>query len=435
MSAFVTEPDIVATSVFSKYYSSSPPKSYVQVDSSESDWPLSDFIRQHIIDNKVNTDAMTRKEFKKTILRSRSAASIAAAVAEENRSRANSRNSRGDSPSQTNRTNSNNRQAYQSDNGDNYIANPSRFSPVGGSGGYSDGEDEEVFEEVDDEYLNHQIAVDYAYELSRQSPTGSHKARSAALEAADKRRSSVPVKQPSPVQQSAHTPVVKINTPRAKYSYASNNKDSYETSLDDLTIATSELSNRASRAGAAGGKGSSGNKPAVGFGSSSVKEVAKPVPQTAVKKSNAQMTDRVEAEVQKRLDARLNELVDQRVAEAVLEVTQKYDFIINKLVAAVDAEFTLLNNQLRLAQQTSSSSSSPARQQQNATDPVTTIAIFDHLQVEPALYVIVVGVSILDDAVSIIMFNLFNSFIVGEGEQINGNESSAVWLSDRLSEH
>jgi hypothetical protein len=30
---------------------------------------------------------------------------------------------------------------------------------------------------------------------------------------------------------------------------------------------------------------------------------------------------------------------------------QKYDFIINKLVAAVDAEFTLLNNKLTLAQQ------------------------------------------------------------------------------------
>eukprot|EP01034_Spumella_vulgaris_P021681 gene21681-27722_t len=52
----------------------------------------------------------------------------------------------------------------------------------------------------------------------------------------------------------------------------------------------------------------------------------------------------------------------------------------------------------------------------SATDPVTTIAIFDHLQVEPALYVIVVGVSILDDAVSIIMFNLFNSFLVDGNE-------------------
>ena len=31
--------------------------------------------------------------------------------------------------------------------------------------------------------------------------------------------------------------------------------------------------------------------------------------------------------------------------------TQKYDFIINKLVAAVDAEFTLLNNKLAMQQQ------------------------------------------------------------------------------------
>jgi NhaP-type Na+/H+ or K+/H+ antiporter len=44
----------------------------------------------------------------------------------------------------------------------------------------------------------------------------------------------------------------------------------------------------------------------------------------------------------------------------------------------------------------------------SATDPVTTLAIFDDLQVEQNLYGIIVGVSILDDAVSVILFNLFN---------------------------
>eukprot|EP01035_Chromulina_nebulosa_P005071 gene5071-6877_t len=51
----------------------------------------------------------------------------------------------------------------------------------------------------------------------------------------------------------------------------------------------------------------------------------------------------------------------------------------------------------------------------SATDPVTTIAVFDQLKVEPALYTIVVAVSILDDAVSIIMFDLFNGFINAGG--------------------
>lgn len=34
-----------------------------------------------------------------------------------------------------------------------------------------------------------------------------------------------------------------------------------------------------------------------------------------------------------------------------MNIIQKYDFIINKLVAAVDAEFTLLNNKLAMQQQ------------------------------------------------------------------------------------
>jgi hypothetical protein len=42
---------------------------------------------------------------------------------------------------------------------------------------------------------------------------------------------------------------------------------------------------------------------------------------------------------------------------------QKYDFIINKLVAAVDAEFTLLNNKLALSQQF------PSSQQPHSPEP------------------------------------------------------------------
>jgi hypothetical protein len=42
---------------------------------------------------------------------------------------------------------------------------------------------------------------------------------------------------------------------------------------------------------------------------------------------------------------------------------QKYDFIINKLVAAVDAEFTLLNNKLALSQQF------PSSQQAQSPEP------------------------------------------------------------------
>ncbi|RYH26749.1 hypothetical protein EON65_13975, partial [archaeon] len=47
----------------------------------------------------------------------------------------------------------------------------------------------------------------------------------------------------------------------------------------------------------------------------------------------------------------------------------------------------------------------------SATDPVTTVAVFERLKVEENLYVIVVGVSILDDAISVIVFNLFSKYL------------------------
>lgn len=69
MTAFVAHADMSPNAGPNQRGATTSPKPYVAVDSSESDWPLSDFIRQHIIDNKVNTSAMTRKEFKRTMSR------------------------------------------------------------------------------------------------------------------------------------------------------------------------------------------------------------------------------------------------------------------------------------------------------------------------------------------------------------------------------
>lgn len=56
----------------------------------------------------------------------------------------------------------------------------------------------------------------------------------------------------------------------------------------------------------------------------------------------------------------------------------------------------------------------------SATDPVTTIAVFERLAVEQQLYVIVVGVSVLDDAVSVLVFDLCNAFV--RGEAVSGGD-------------
>lgn len=94
LSAYVVLPESVSSSVFdgtdlmspdflrSAAYSSRKAASPITMDSSNSDWPLSDFIRQHINENQ-NSKAMTREKFKKNVIRSRTLANMAY-VAEEN---------------------------------------------------------------------------------------------------------------------------------------------------------------------------------------------------------------------------------------------------------------------------------------------------------------------------------------------------------------
>lgn len=94
LSAYVVLPESVSSSVFdgtdlmspeflrSTAYSSRKVASPITMDSSNSDWPMSDFIRQHINENQ-NSKAMTREKFKKNVIRSRTLANMAY-VAEEN---------------------------------------------------------------------------------------------------------------------------------------------------------------------------------------------------------------------------------------------------------------------------------------------------------------------------------------------------------------
>ncbi len=47
----------------------------------------------------------------------------------------------------------------------------------------------------------------------------------------------------------------------------------------------------------------------------------------------------------------------------------------------------------------------------SATDPVATLSVFSALNVEPGLYSIVYGESVLNDAVAIVLFRTFTAFI------------------------
>eukprot|EP01039_Chlorochromonas_danica_P007120 gene7120-7873_t len=44
----------------------------------------------------------------------------------------------------------------------------------------------------------------------------------------------------------------------------------------------------------------------------------------------------------------VDSLIERKVREAIQQVSERHEFIINKLVAAVDAEFTLLNNRIKV---------------------------------------------------------------------------------------
>jgi NhaP-type Na+/H+ or K+/H+ antiporter len=64
----------------------------------------------------------------------------------------------------------------------------------------------------------------------------------------------------------------------------------------------------------------------------------------------------------------------------------------------------------------------------SATDPVTTIAVFERFKVDPQLYTIIVGVSVLDDAISVLLFNIFRDFIRGELSLMTVVQSMLLFL-------
>ncbi|KAJ1443759.1 Centrosomal spindle body, CEP44-domain-containing protein [Ochromonadaceae sp. CCMP2298] len=90
-----------------------------------------------------------------------------------------------------------------------------------------------------------------------------------------------------------------------------------------------------------------------GTGKESVRALIEEVVQMQLRKVTDDVTDVTDAlqrvtDVTDALEHRVTDMVESRLAIAVQEVTTKYDFIINKLVAAVDAEFTLMNNKLAM---------------------------------------------------------------------------------------
>lgn len=52
----------------------------------------------------------------------------------------------------------------------------------------------------------------------------------------------------------------------------------------------------------------------------------------------------------------------------------------------------------------------------SATDPVTILAIFNALHVDPKLYSVIFGESILNDAVAIVMFEYVSDWVSGKDE-------------------
>jgi hypothetical protein len=102
----------------------------------------------------------------------------------------------------------------------------------------AEGDDQE---ELDDEYLNHQIAVDYAYELGRQSPSAARQpipttfASTAQSDQQQRQNASLSTYHQQQSIKASPVPPAKIVTPRTKYSYA-NNRDAVASFLDDSPL-------------------------------------------------------------------------------------------------------------------------------------------------------------------------------------------------------
>ncbi|CAE7242211.1 NHX6 [Symbiodinium sp. CCMP2592] len=63
----------------------------------------------------------------------------------------------------------------------------------------------------------------------------------------------------------------------------------------------------------------------------------------------------------------------------------------------------------------------------SATDPVTTLAIFEQLHVDPHLFNVIFGESVLNDAVSIVLFHSFSKAIGQEEKNVAASVLRMVW--------
>lgn len=63
---------------------------------------------------------------------------------------------------------------------------------------------------------------------------------------------------------------------------------------------------------------------------------------------SAESTEEFQNKINQYVDKKVQEIVKERTDQISKEISDKYDFVINKLVAAVDAEFTLLQNRIKI---------------------------------------------------------------------------------------